>query len=92
MKKKLILILALFTLIVFSFVGCGNNTGASSGVASGLGTTSTVSGVMSSAPSGTQSPGNPVSGVISKVQSDVNNLGSQVTGTISGVASAVTSK
>lgn len=69
MKKKLILILALFTLVIFSFAGC-RKTGSASSTGN---LNSTVSGVVSGVVSQGKSLGSAVSGVVSGVVSSVTS-------------------
>jgi len=72
-KNKLILPLAIATLIIFTFAGCrdlrsGSSTG-SGAASSGTGLNSVVSGVVSSVESGGKALGSQVSGVVSAITS-----------------------
>lgn len=92
MKKKIILILALFV-IIFSFAGCRNQGSASSlaGTASSSVELNSAANAVSQLESNGQLLDSQVSGVVSNVESAGNQLGSQVSGVISGAASALTS-
>lgn len=89
MKKQLVLLLAMLTVLVFAFTGCKNQNN-NSGVAasSGMNLTSAVSGVESGLVSGGNELASQVSGVVSgagsAIASAVSGVGSAVASTVSG--------
>lgn len=84
MKKQLVLLLAVLTVLVCAFTGCKNQNNNSGAASSGMNLTSTVSGVESGLVSGGNELASQVSGVVS-------GAGSAIASTVSGIGSAVAS-
>ena len=84
MKKKMILLLALIALVIFTFAGCRKV---------GSDVNSAVSDVVSKVESAGNTVGSAVSGAVSGAQSKLESagsaVGSAVSGAVSGVQSAV---